>query len=152
MKAISLFIIITLYASYASASDQQPISTYGEAITLPTPLSIEHAIDNLDTLKNKAILIEGTVSKVCEAKGCWMVIKGTNSSVRVTFNNYGFFVPKDIAEKSVQAQGILYEKVMNISEARHYAQDAGQSSAEIQSIKQASKEYRFVATAVKVLQ
>jgi len=80
-----------------------------------------------------------------------MVLKGTNNSIRVTFKDYGFFVPKDIDEKLVQAQGVLSEEVMNISQARHFAKDAGQSAAEIQRIKQKSKEYRFIATAVKIL-
>jgi hypothetical protein len=38
---------------------------------------------------------------------------------------------------------------MSISAARHFAKDAGQSDAEIQRIKQETKEYRFIATAVK---
>ena len=102
-------------------------------------------------MKHKEILLEGKVSKICEKKGCWMALEGEGGSIRVTFKNYSFFVPKEVVEKRVQAQGVLSEEVMEISEARHYAQDAGKSEAEIQQIRQPSKEYRFVATAVKIL-
>ncbi len=151
MRAIFIFMIITLYAGYALANDYKHVSTFGKEITISHSISVEHAINNFNKLKNKEILIEGMVGKVCEVKGCWMVLKGANDSIRVTFNDYGFFVPKDIDEKSVQAQGVLSKEVMNISEARHFAKDAGQSAAEIQHIKQKSKEYRFIATAVKIL-
>jgi len=152
MRAIFIFIIITLYAGYALANDDKHVSTFGKKVTISHSISIEHAINDFNKLKSKEILIEGVVSKVCEAKGCWMVLKGANDSIRVTFKDYGFFVPKDIDEKAVQAQGVLSEAVMNISEARHFAKDAGQSDAEVQHIKQKSKEYRFIATAVKILQ
>ncbi len=151
MRATLTLIIIGLYAGHALATGDKAALTFGEEITLSNAISVEHAIHEIDKLKHKEILLEGKVSKICEKKGCWMALEGEGSSIRVTFKNYSFFVPKEIVEKRVQAQGVLSEEVMEISEARHYAQDAGKSEAEIQQIRQPSKEYRFVATAVKIL-
>ena len=141
--------ITTLLASHVLASDHDHASTFGEAITHSDAISIEYAIDHINKLKNKEILITGTVNKVCEKKGCWMILKGTKNSIRVTFKEYKFFVPNNIVGKRVNAQGILLEETMSISAARHFAKDAGQSDAEIQRINQKTKEYRFIATAVK---
>jgi len=150
MRAILIFVAAALYASQLLSSEHGSTITFGETITLPKSIPIEYAISHLDEFKNSEILINGTVSKVCEKKGCWMVLKDAKNSIRVTFSGYKFFVPKNIIGKSVQAQGMLHEEIMDISEARHYAKDAGQSDNEIKLIKQKVKEYRFVATAVKI--
>ncbi len=150
MRAILTLIIIGLCAGHVLASDAKP-QTFGGGVTLSNAISVEQAINEIDRLKHKEILLEGKVSKMCIKKGCWMALEGANNSVRVTFKNYSFFAPKDVLEKRVQAQGVLSEEVMEISEARHYAEDAGKSEAEIQQIRQPTKEYRFVATAVKIL-
>jgi len=151
MKRIFILVIIGLCSGYVFASNDQHTLTFGKEITLSNAITVEQAIGDINKLKNQEVLLKGTVSKLCEVKGCWMVLKGENSSVRVTFKNYDFFVPKDIAGKLVQAQGVLSEEVMSISQARHFAKDAGKSDAEIQQIQQQTKEYRLVATAVKTL-
>ncbi len=151
MKKILILLIMGLCAGYALANESQQVSTFGKEITLSSAMTVEQAIRDINKLENREVLLEGTVSKLCEVKGCWMVLEGGNSSIRVTFKNYDFFVPKDIAGRSVQAQGVLSEEIMGISQARHFAKDAGKSDAEIQQIQQPTKEYRFVATAVKIL-
>ena len=48
------------------------------------------------------IRVTGIVEDVCQAKGCWMKVTTENGkSMRVTFKDYGFFVPKDITGKKV---------------------------------------------------
>ncbi|MBK6732010.1 MAG: DUF4920 domain-containing protein [Bacteroidetes bacterium] len=40
--------------------------------------------------------VKGTVTSVCQNKGCWMKLDlGNGESMRVTFKDYGFFVPKE---------------------------------------------------------
>lgn len=151
MRAILIFFVATFYATPLLSGEHEKRTTFGETITLSNSISIEYAISHLDELKNQEILISGTVHKVCENKGCWMVLQDeAANSIRVTFSNYAFFMPRNIIGKSVQVQGMLHEEHMNISEARHFAKDAGQSDNEIQRIQQKTKEYRFVATAVKI--
>ncbi len=151
MRAIITLIVISLCAGHALANDANKPQTFGGEITLSNAISVEQAINEIDALKRKEILLEGKVSKMCKKKGCWMALEGENNSIRVTFKNYSFFAPKEVLEKRVQVQGVLSEEVMEISEARHYAEDAGKSEAEIQQIRQPTKEYRFVATAVNIL-
>jgi len=150
MKRIFILIIISLYAGYALANDNQNVSTFGKEITLSDPITVDQAVNGINKLRGQEVLLTGTVTKLCEVKGCWMLLEGENSAIRVTFKNYDFFVPTDISGKSVQAQGVLSEEIMEISQARHFAKDAGKSDAEIQQIQQQTKEYRLVATAVKI--
>jgi hypothetical protein len=95
--------------------------------------------------------VTGTVESVCQAKGCWMKVKLDNGeSMRVTFKDYGFFVPKDIAGKTVVFEGVAQKKTTPVSELRHYAEDAGKSKEEIAQITSPKNELSFVADGVIV--
>ncbi len=45
---------------------------------------------------------EGVVTDVCSKKGCWMKIKTSNGVKKVSFKDYGFFVPTSLIGKSVK--------------------------------------------------
>lgn len=95
--------------------------------------------------------VEGTVQEVCKMKGCWMTVKTADGkTMRVTFKDYGFFVPKDIAGKQVVFEGVAQTTVTPVDELRHYAEDAGKSKAEIEKIKDPEKALTFVADGVIV--
>lgn len=95
--------------------------------------------------------VTGTVESVCQAKGCWMKVKMDNGeTMRVTFKDYGFFVPKDIAGKTVVVEGVAEKKTTPVAELRHYAEDAGKSKEEIAKITDPKNELAFVADGVIV--
>jgi hypothetical protein len=71
----------------------------------------------------KSVAVEAKVRKACERKGCWMELapaSGKGPGVRVTFKDYGFFVPVDSAGRTVKVEGEV--KVAELSEerAKHY--------------------------------
>ena len=95
--------------------------------------------------------VTGTVESVCQAKGCWMKVKMDNGeTMRVTFKDYGFFVPKDIAGKTVVVEGVAEKKTTPVAELRHYAEDAEKSKEEIAKITDPQNELAFVADGVIV--
>jgi Domain of unknown function (DUF4920) len=100
-----------------------------------------------------ATKVSGTVESVCMVKGCWMKVKTANGeTMRVTFKDYGFFVPKDITGKTVVFEGEAKRKVTPVSELKHYAEDAGKSKEEIAKITESKNELTFVADGVIVKQ
>jgi Domain of unknown function (DUF4920) len=95
--------------------------------------------------------VTGTVESVCQAKGCWMKVNLDNGqTMRVTFKDYGFFVPKDIAGKTVVFEGEAKIKTTPVAELRHYAEDAKKSKEEIEKITEPKQELTFVAEGVIV--
>ncbi|RYF70605.1 MAG: DUF4920 domain-containing protein, partial [Cytophagaceae bacterium] len=95
--------------------------------------------------------VEGTVESVCKVKGCWMKVNTTDGqTMRVSFKDYGFFVPKDIVGKTVVMQGTAVQSVTPVDELRHYAEDAGKSKEEIAKITEPEKALTFVADGVIV--
>jgi hypothetical protein len=91
------------------------------------------------------------VESVCQVKGCWMKVKLDNGeTMRVMFKDYGFFVPKDIAGKTVVFEGEAQKKMVPVEHLQHYAKDAGQSQEEIAKITEPKQELTFIADGVIV--
>jgi len=102
-----------------------------------------------------AVKVKGSVAGVCQAKGCWMniVSKQPNQpEMFVKFKDYGFFMPKDIAGKSVIMDGYAFREVTSVDELRHYAEDEGKSKEEIEAITEPVEELKFMASGVLLLE
>jgi hypothetical protein len=79
--------------------------------------------------------ITGKVTSVCQKKGCWMTMElGNGQTMRVTFKDYAFFMPKDCAGGTVVLAGKAMKSVETAEEQRHYMQDAGKSAEEIAKV------------------
>ncbi|HHL53254.1 MAG TPA: DUF4920 domain-containing protein [Flammeovirgaceae bacterium] len=95
--------------------------------------------------------LSGQVVEVCQKKGCWMKVDmGNGSTLRVTFKDYGFFMPKDIVGKTVVFEGQAKVEKVPVETLRHYAEDAGKSQEEIAAITSPEEKISFVANGVVV--
>ncbi|PRP66747.1 DUF4920 domain-containing protein [Nonlabens agnitus] len=85
-----------------------------------------------DTVKVK---VRTVINEVCAKKGCWIEVPvGDDQSARVTFKDYGFFLPKNSQGKEVVLSGKAFKSVTSVEDARHYAMDGGKSQEEIDAI------------------
>jgi len=88
--------------------------------------------------------IETVIKSCCQKKGCWMKVDlGNDEEMRVTFKDYGFFVPKNSAGYKVIMEGKAYYDTTSVDMLRHYAEDAGKPEEEINAITQAEVELLF---------
>jgi len=103
-----------------------------------------------DSVNSKMI---AKVNDVCQAKGCWMTLNlEDGNEVMVKFKDYGFFVPKDIADKQVIVNGKAFVSEVSVEEQRHYAEDAGKTKEDITQITEPKKTYAFEADGVLLIQ
>ncbi len=104
-------------------------------------------------ITEKDVIIKTTVAEVCPKKGCWMNVKNTNQTeqVRVTFKDYGFFVPTELVGKEVALQGRYVKHIETVEEQKHLLQDAKRPQKEIDAVTKPKETLRFVATGVKEL-
>ena len=93
-----------------------------------------------------------TVNEVCQAKGCWMLLDIGAGEAMVKFKDYGFFMPKNIADKEVIVNGKAFVSEVSIEEQRHYAEDAGKSDEEIAAITQVKKTLSLEADGVLLIE
>lgn len=101
-----------------------------------------------DTINEK---FNTRVNSVCQKKGCWMVLELPGvDDVMVKFEDYGFFVPKDIIGKEVIVRGKAFVEMTSVEDQRHYAEDAGKPIDEVVAISEPEKTFGFIADGVLI--
>jgi len=92
------------------------------------------------------VLVEGVVRRACSQMGCWMELAPAEGGqgVRVTFKDYGFFVPTDSAGAKARVQGTIKVAQLSEAQAAHLRAEGGSMSAGAQ------REVRLVATGVEL--
>lgn len=134
-------------------SSQDKMKYFGEKIDPKGAIPVTQLKAKLgDQSEMTNIKLMGEIESCCAKKGCWMKLKnGDEASVRVTFKDYGFFVPLDSGGKKTIIQGKAYYKITSVADLRHYAEDAGKSKKEIRKIKKPKKELCFEAVGVIIM-
>ena len=158
MRKLSLLLSGILFMSMSSVITAQ--ENNGEYISVGTPITVENILSASQMDQNYRDLKAGDtlnvsfkadVNSVCKNKGCWMKLDlEEDKEVMVKFKDYAFFVPKDIEGKEVIVHGEAYVEEMSVDEQRHYAEDAGATSEEIEAIVKPKKTLSFIADGVKI--
>ena len=94
----------------------------GEKLQGAPSVPLAQLLETPDTYAHQNVFVEGKVRRACSRKGCWMELAPSEkgAGLRVTFKDYGFFVPVDSAGSTARVEGVV--KVAELSEerARHY--------------------------------
>lgn len=139
MKTILLvFCLFTGFGVNAESRHGDPMPGKGE------PISLSVAIDQETAVPQK---IEGQITEVCQKKGCFMVLTDGQSFARVTFKDYGFFVPMDSSMRDAVVFGTLTRKVLSAEQANHYEADSGREGRFTGEV----TEYSIIASSVVIL-
>jgi hypothetical protein len=136
----TLFLAAAVAALAATAGADAP-RAFGK------PLAGLQAVPLADVLakpeNGRVVRLEGTIERVCQNKGCWLEFKQEARSVHVTFENYGFFVPKDSIGKPVVLEGKVIVKDPDTDRVAHVqSEGAGDAAAAKVSIEATGVEIR----------
>jgi hypothetical protein len=122
MKAALLSLLALGLACQSNAPEPRPTTNAAGSATAAAPAkqvfgaalgSAPHA-DLAQVLKHPGRfegphIVEGHVRRACSKKGCWMELATSKDpgapGCRVTFKDYGFFVPTDSAGASARLEG-----------------------------------------------
>ena len=111
-----------------------------------TPLSLSDLIKHNDKYQDQEVLLATRIAKVCQKKGCFFVAQEGAATARVSFKDYGFFIPTDSGGKDVVLLGIWSRRSVSKKEAQHYDTDLGETD----SSNPERFQYSIVASAVKI--
>jgi hypothetical protein len=127
-------------------------NTFGETISTESAVALASLTEQVAGKDSVQLTLAGTINATCAKQGCWMTVKDENGAeTRVTFKDYGFFVPKTGAEgKEVVFSGVARKKITDVATLRHFAEDAGKSKEEIEAITEPKEEIEFVANGVVI--
>lgn len=72
------------------------------------------------------------------------------NSMRVTFKDYGFFIPTNSQGFPIVLEGVAKVTETDVETLRHYAEDQGKAKQEVEAIIAPKKEITFEATGVLI--
>lgn len=127
---------------------------FGKTIDNSNAINYKELASKMGDSDSLAVKVKATVNTVCQKKGCWMNIASPNSETEemfVQFEDYKFFMPKDIAGREVIVDGYAYRDVTTVEELKHFAEDEGKSQEEIDAITEPVEELKFLASGVILL-
>lgn len=94
---------------------------FGAALSLSAPIHLRDVVRRPEAYVDRPVLVRARVYDVCQRRGCWMVLRDEDSEVRVTFKDYGFFVPRDCTGQLAYVEGRVTSELLDEETARHYA-------------------------------
>ena len=166
IKSLSLFLVaLLLLAGCKEKTTEQAIEaevetteeiaanyqSFGEQINdqgVSDKAAMLEQYHNMKEGDTVAMKFRSKVNSVCQMKGCWMRLDLGDEEVHVTFKDYGFFVPMDIAEEEVIVEGIAYVEMTDVDTLKHFAEDAGKPQEEIDAITEPQLTYAFLSSGV----
>ena len=156
-KLIFLFIASLVLISCKNETKENTedvaYASFGDKITAEEVMTQDEIIEKYKSLKvgdTAYVKFTSTVNEVCQTKGCWMKLDLGEDEALVRFKDYGFFVPKNIAEREVIVNGKAYVSEMSVEDQRHYAEDAGKTPEEVEAITEVKRTLSFEADGVLV--
>lgn len=143
MRRISLLAAALLLLGASSESRD-----FGAGVTLRETTPLAEVLATPERYAAEPVLVEGRITDVCQKKGCWTVLTDGKNSVRVRFQDYGFFLPKDAFGATALVQGVAVVRTLSEKEARHYeAESRGGDPGAIQG---EQREVGLVASGVRL--
>lgn len=160
MRAIAILMVVLPMTSVGESAGAERVVRLSEPVavteryeifgapldTSSQPVSLAEAIEHGAGTAGREIVIATTVAQVCQRKGCFFIAQDGDTVARVTFKDYGFFIPTDSSGKTVLLSGVLTSSEVSDERAAHLASDLGGTSP--QAV--ARIRYEIVASAVAV--
>jgi hypothetical protein len=165
MKNLSLFSLVALLA-FAVSCQKNSLSAkkttyelvgeakevpgnYGNLVKEKGVISTAELLTKVESAGKFEGKITGVIQEVCTKKGCWFTMALPNgSSMRVTFKDYGFFIPTNSQGFPITLEGVATLTETGVNTLKHFAEDQGKSKEEVEAIKAPKKEITFEAAGV----
>lgn len=106
----------------AAQNPETAVLLRGDKLKGAPAVEMKKLLASPEAFAGKTVTVEAKVRKACERKGCWMELAGTEKGpgVRVTFKDYGFFVPVDSAGSTAKVEGVVKVATLDPARAQHY--------------------------------
>lgn len=120
---IALALACPAHEGHQAAADKKPdaVVARGEKLKGAEAVSFEKLLSTPGDFDGKTVAVEAKVRRACSKKGCWMELAAGDEGpgVRVTFKDYGFFVPLDSAGSTAKVEGTVKLAELSADKAKH---------------------------------
>jgi len=150
--ASALVLALAAGAADRGADGDPPLaagSDFGAGLSLKRISPLGPVLREPERFEARPLLLQGRISDVCQKKGCWTVLSQGPDSIRVRFEDYGFFLPTDCSGKQAYVEGRVVVETLSEKQARHYASES--RAANPDEIHGPQREVGFIATGVRLI-
>lgn len=144
------FISILIFILAVPAAFADDVIKRGAAISADAKaIPLADVLAKAGEFAKTPVVVEGVIKQNCENKGCWMVLAPAmdKDGVRVTFKDYGFFIPLDSKGMKARAEGVTTIKTLSKTEADHLE---GEGAKLNRNADGTANEVSFVASGVEL--
>jgi hypothetical protein len=150
ITSICFLCALLFFASACEESAPKSYTSFGAEINPDGAMSVATVIGD-SGLDGQTVKVSGTIREVCQKRGCWMTIDaGKEESMRITFKDYAFFVPKNAGGYDAIVEGTLNLEELSVETLRHFAEEAGKSESEVEDITEPSTQLSLIADGVLI--
>jgi hypothetical protein len=139
-------------AAVPPAANPETPRLYGAPLTADKPIDVAAVMASPESFRDRPVTVAGQVRKACTRKGCWMELASSTKDgapgARVTFKDYGFFVPTDSAGSRARVQGTVVVDTLPAASVRHYEEEGAVFPGK--KADGTAPEVRLVATGVEL--
>ena len=160
MRAIVILLAFLPMTSFGETAGTEPVVRLSEPVAVShgyeifgapldvssQALTLDEAVRTAAEHAGKELVISTRVARVCQKKGCFFVAQDGATVARVSFKDYGFFIPTDSSGQTVLLRGVLTQSQLSDESAAHLASDLGDANPRAV----AGIRYEIVASAVAV--
>lgn len=136
----------------ASTSSALPRQTFGARLGTSAEAALADVLKSPDRFSAQTVMVEGEVRRACTRKGCWMELGEASDPAtpgcRVTFKDYGFFVPTDSAGAKARVEAKVETKTIQPAMVRHLEEEGAKFTDKAPD--GSAREVRLVATGVEL--
>ena len=132
----------------AAAPAPAGTASYGAPFEPGPTVALTSLLANPKAYADQSVTTEGHVQRACSRKGCWMEIGTGEDSCRVTFKDYGFFVPTDSAGAEARVQGRITTQRIEPGRVAHLEQEGAKFKH--READGSATEVQFIASAVQL--
>jgi Domain of unknown function (DUF4920) len=126
--------------------------TFGSPVAGGAAIALGDVLAAPDKFADQSVLVEGEVRRACTRKGCWMELSTAQDPAapgcRVTFKDYGFFVPIDSAGSKARVEAKVESKLLKPSLVTHLEEEGAKFADK--AADGSAREVRLVATGVEL--
>ena len=122
---------------------------YGEAFTVTKSIPASEVIGNPAAHLDGPIRVTGTVSDVCQKKGCWLVLSEGENHMRVLMKDHSFAVNMKGTGFLCDIEGTVVAEKPNPDATAHYESE-GQEGAPVPEKGDTEVTYRLIASSVRM--
>lgn len=101
----SILLLVAVLGCKTEEQKKVTVASFGAPIGAATAVALADIVKAPGSYKGQSVVTTGTVSRVCQERGCWLALKDGHGDAVVRMHGHSFFVPTTSAGKHARVRG-----------------------------------------------